>query len=212
MMNRQAGFPWLLAGVLSLSAPLAQADLLVYSADLTPEITGATGSGTATVTIDTVLHSMLVNVVFSGLSGVTTAAHIHCCTAVPGTGTAGVATQTPTFSGFPGGVSAGTYLNTFDLTLPGSWNTTFVNNNGGTPALAEAVLLAGLEDERTYLNIHTNLFPGGEIRGFLVRNVAEPGSMALLGLAVSGLMITRRRGLKPLPDPRPGASAAPAGA
>ena len=212
MMNRQAGFPWLLAGVLSLSAPLAQADLLVYSADLTPEITGATGSGTATVTIDTVLHSMLVNVVFSGLSGVTTAAHIHCCTAVPGTGTAGVATQTPTFSGFPGGVSAGTYLNTFDLTLPGSWNTTFVNNNGGTPALAEAVLLAGLEDERTYLNIHTNLFPGGEIRGFLVRNVAEPGSMALLGLAVSGLMITRRRGLKPLPDPRPGASAARAGA
>ncbi len=212
MMNRQAGFPWLLAGVLSLSAPLAQADLLVYSADLTPEITGATGSGTATVTIDTVLHSMLVNVVFSGLSGVTTAAHIHCCTAVPGTGTAGVATQTPTFSGFPGGVSAGTYLNTFDLTLPGSWNTTFVNNNGGTPALAEAVLLAGLEDERTYLNIHTNLFPGGEIRGFLVRNVAEPGSMTLLGLAVSGLMITRRRGLKPLPDPRPGASAAPAGA
>ena len=212
MMNRQAGFPWLLAGVLSLSAPLAQADLLVYSADLTPEITGATGSGTATVTIDTVLHSMLVNVVFSGLSGVTTAAHIHCCTAVPGTGTAGVATQTPTFSGFPGGVSAGTYLNTFDLTLPGSWNTTFVNNNGGTPALAEAVLLAGLEDERTYLNIHTNLFPGGEIRGFLVRNVAEPGSMALLGLAVSGLMITRRRGLKPLPDPRPGASAAHAGA
>ena len=212
MMNRQAGFPWLLAGVLSLSAPLAQADLLVYSADLTPEITGATGSGTATVTIDTVLHSMLVNVVFSGLSGVTTAAHIHCCTAVPGTGTAGVATQTPTFSGFPGGVSTGTYLNTFDLTLPGSWNTTFVNNNGGTPALAEAVLLAGLEDERTYLNIHTNLFPGGEIRGFLVRNVAEPGSMALLGLAVSGLMITRRRGLKPLPDPRPGASAAPAGA
>ncbi|MBT9496184.1 CHRD domain-containing protein [Zoogloea oleivorans] len=211
-MNRQAGFPWLLAGVLSLSAPLAQADLLVYSADLTPEITGATGSGTATVTIDTVLHSMLVNVVFSGLSGVTTAAHIHCCTAVPGTGTAGVATQTPTFSGFPGGVSAGTYLNTFDLTLPGSWNTTFVNNNGGTPALAEVVLLAGLEDERTYLNIHTNLFPGGEIRGFLVRNVAEPGSMALLGLAVSGLMITRRRGLKPLPDPRPGASAAPAGA
>lgn len=212
MMNRQAGFPWLLAGVLSLSAPLAQADLLVYSADLTPEITGATGSGTATVTIDTVLHSMLVNVVFSGLSGVTTAAHIHCCTAVPGTGTAGVATQTPTFSGFPGGVSAGTYLNTFDLTLPGSWNTTFVNNNGGTPALAEVVLLAGLEDERTYLNIHTNLFPGGEIRGFLVRNVAEPGSMALLGLAVSGLMITRRRGLRPLPDPRPGASAAPAGA
>ena len=212
MMNRQAGFPWLLAGVLGLSAPLAQADLLVYSADLTPEITGATGSGTATVTIDTVLHSMLVNVVFSGLSGVTTAAHIHCCTAVPGTGTAGVATQTPTFSGFPGGVSAGTYLNTFDLTLPGSWNTTFVNNNGGTPALAEVVLLAGLEDERTYLNIHTNLFPGGEIRGFLVRNVAEPGSMALLGLAVSGLMITRRRGLKPLPDPRPGASAAPAGA
>ena len=212
MMNRQAGFPWLLAGVLSLSAPLAQADLLVYSADLTPEITGATGSGTATVTIDTVLHSMLVNVVFSGLSGVTTAAHIHCCTAVPGTGTAGVATQTPTFSGFPGGVSTGTYLNTFDLTLPGSWNTTFVNNNGGTPALAEVVLLAGLEDERTYLNIHTNLFPGGEIRGFLVRNVAEPGSMALLGLAVSGLMITRRRGLKPLPDPRPGASAAPAGA
>ena len=125
------------------------------------------GSGTTTVTYDSTAHLLGLSVNFTGLLGNTTAAHIHCCTSVPGVGTAGVATQTPTFSGFPLGVTSGTYSNTFDLTLAPSWNAAFITANGGTPAGAEAALAAGLAAGRAYLNIHTSSFPGGEIRAFL---------------------------------------------
>jgi CHRD domain len=79
-----------------------------------------------------------------------------------------VATTTPTFAGFPLGVTAGTYHIILDLTLATSWNAAFIAANGGTTAGAEAALAAGLNAGNTYLNIHTNVFPGGEIRGFLI--------------------------------------------
>ncbi len=187
MTHRQAGFQWFVAGMLAVAAPLAQAELVIYSATLSgaSEATAnaSPGFGTAKVTIDTLAHSMLVDVIFGGLLGNTTASHIHCCTPVPDTGTAGVATQLPNFSGFPLGVTSGTYSKTFDLTLASSWNPAFITNHGGTPALAEFDLMTGLAGEQAYLNIHTNQFPAGEIRGFLVRDVAEPGSLTLVGLA-----------------------------
>ena len=68
--------------------------------------------------------------------------------------------------GFPLGVTAGTYTRTFDMTDPASYNPAFVTANGGTTG-AEAALLAGLQAGQAYLNIHTTMFPGGEIRGFL---------------------------------------------
>ena len=67
-----------------------------------------------------------VEVSFSGLVGTTTAPHIHCCTASPLSGNAGVATLTPTFTGFPLGVTSGTY----HLTLSPSWNPAFVTAHG----------------------------------------------------------------------------------
>src|SRR5437763_8783364 len=67
------------------------------------------GTGFAVITIDSTANTLnIVSDVFSGLLGTTTASHIHCCTAVPGAGTAGAATQTTSFSGFPLGVTAGT--------------------------------------------------------------------------------------------------------
>src|SRR5438045_1981365 len=59
------------------------------------------GTGVAEVDFDTVADTMRVSVAFQGLLGTTTASHIHCCTTVPLTGTAGVATQVPTFPSFP---------------------------------------------------------------------------------------------------------------
>ena len=130
--------------------------------------------------------------IFSGLTSGNTAAHVHCCTAVPLTGTVGVATTTPTFTGFPTGATSGTYHHLFDLTQSSSFNGSFVNANGGTPAGAEAALAAGLAAGRAYLNIHTSPFPGGEIRGFLTQT-PEPGTLLLVGLPLLGLAAAARR-------------------
>jgi hypothetical protein len=145
----------------------------------------SSGTGTAFVTLDDIAETMRVQVSFSGLIGTTTAAHIHAATAAPGTGTAGVATPTPTFPGFPLGVSSGSYDQTFDMTLPSSYNVAFVTNNGGNPASAEAALFAAIADGRAYLNIHTNAFPGGEIRGFFAPVAAVPGPLPLVGAGVA---------------------------
>ena len=123
------------------------------------------GTGTAVVTWDTTTSMMTVNVIFGGLTTGTTASHIHCCVAAPGT--AGVATTTPTFTGFPLGVTSGNYSHTFDMLDVSSYNPSFVTANGGTAASAEAVLFAGLQAGQAYLNVHTSANPGGEIRGFL---------------------------------------------
>lgn len=138
------------------------------------------GTGTGEVSVDSETHQMRVTVAFSGLTGTVTASHIHAPTAVAGVGTAGVATQTPTFTGFPSGVTVGSYDHTFDMTQASSYNASFLNNatNLGNPMLAEASLYQAMADGKAYLNIHTNVFTGGEIRGFLIpRAVAtESGS------------------------------------
>ena len=130
-------------------------------------------------------HTLRLQASFTGLIGTTTAAHIHGPTAVPLTGTAGVATTTPTFPGFPLGVTAGTYDQTFDLTSLSSYNPAFVTANGGTAASAEAALFSAIDTDRSYLNIHSTVYGGGEIRGFLTK---VPDGGATLGLLSLGFM------------------------
>jgi len=153
-------------------------------------------TGLAEVGFDIVAHTMKVDVTFSGLLGTTTASHIHSPTALPGIGTAGVATQVPTFVGFPLGVTSGTYDHTFDTSLDSTYNPAFETAHGGTAAGAEAALAASLAVGTAYLNIHTNLFPAGEIRGFLEpapQAVPEPTTMLLLGSGLIGLWGARRK-------------------
>lgn len=124
------------------------------------------GIGSATLEVDTATHLWTMHVSFSGLLGNTTASHTHAPTANPGVLTAGVATTTPYFAGFPIGVTSGTYDNTFDMTLSSSYNSTFITNNGGTTASAELALAQAIADGKAYLNIHTQAVGSGEIRGF----------------------------------------------
>jgi hypothetical protein len=172
----------------------ATADIITYGASLSgpgespPNTSQATGF--AQVTIDTVLNTMRVQVTFSGITSLTTASHIHATTALPGTGTAGVATTVPRFPGFPQGVTSGTYDQTFDMTMASSYNPPFVAANGGTPASAEAALFAAMAADEAYLNIHSNQFPGGEIRGFLTP-VPAPPALVLIGLG-AGCVALRR--------------------
>jgi hypothetical protein len=108
-------------------------------------------------------------------------AHIHCCLAslfAAGTNV-GVATTVPAFPGFPLGVTSGTYDHVLDLTSASSYNPAFVTMQGGTVVAAEAALINGIETGKTYLNIHTTNFPGGEIRGFLVAS-PTPAQLSLL--------------------------------
>jgi len=124
------------------------------------------GTGSATLVVDTATHLWTLHVDFTGLLGTTSASHTHAPTAVAGTGTASVATTTPTYAGFPLGVTSGTYDNVFDMTQSTSYNPSYVTANGGTTASAEAALAAAIAAGKAYLNIHSSVVSGGEIRGF----------------------------------------------
>jgi hypothetical protein len=180
--------------LLMLSAAFSFAGIITYTGALSGAnenpATLSNGTGLAIVTIDNVAQTMEVNVTFSGLFTPDSAAHIHCCVAQGGN--AGVATITPTFTGFPTGVTAGSYDHVFDLTSAGTYNPAFVTLQGSL-ANAENALLTGLAADMTYLNIHTTSSPGGEIRGFLVAT-PEPQTW-VLALAGFGLLWVARRKL-----------------
>ena len=182
------------------AAPAAFADTIYYRATMsgTAEAppNASPGYGVAFFILDDVALTFSMNVPFFDLIGTTTVAHIHCCTATPLAGTAGVATATPSFPGFPSGVTTGLYEQTFSLADASFYNPAYITANGGTVDSARAAFLSGLAGNQSYFNIHTSEYPGGEIRGFLVAApIPEPAtwSMLGLGLGVLGLWGRRRR-------------------
>lgn len=193
-MNRSlSGIALLLA--LALPASTAETATLLYrgtfsGANENPPVPSA-GTGLAEVSYDDVAHMLGISVSFSGLTGPTTAAHIHVAS-VPG-GNGGVATQVPSFVGFPLGVTAGSYAQTFDLTQSSSWNPAFITDNGGTTAGAEAALANALAGGLAYFNVHTSFAPGGEIRANLAIPELSTWMAMIVGFGVMGVALRRRR-------------------
>jgi hypothetical protein len=185
----------LVAVLIGISAS-ANADVFVFQTALDGPSefppNASPGTGFARVDYDNVAHTMRVQANFTGLLGTTTAAHIHSPIPLVGDPVASVATQTPSFSGFPLGVTNGSMDTTFDLTMASSWNASYIAANGGTPAGAEAAFFTEMTAGRSYFNIHTGQFPAGEIRGFLAL-IPEPSSLALAGLGLLAAIAARRR-------------------
>jgi hypothetical protein len=127
-----------LAGILVLSGTMAFASPITYVASLSgpkeSPANSSTATGNATVILDTAANTLQVHVSFSGITTGTAASHIHCCTATPFTGIAGVATTTPTFAGFPLSVTSGVYNNTLDCIVDGN-----VDSMSENPVLPEGM-------------------------------------------------------------------------
>jgi hypothetical protein len=149
------------------------------------------GTGSVLVVIDDVANTMGIFLTFSNLVGPTTVAHIHV---INGPGdpnpfdTIGpVATTTPSFPSFPVGFTFGAFGDTFDMLSAGSYRPGFITDAGGIVQARDA-LFGAIANGTAYFNIHTTVFPGGEIRGFFQPRVApepgtvpEPATLLLLG-------------------------------
>jgi CHRD domain/PEP-CTERM motif len=176
-------------------AAAAHSHITVFQGTFAPEAAGATGSGSLAMEYEADGHTLNIAATWTGLSGTTNNAHIHCCTASPNTGTAGIAlAQSGLLPGFPLGVSSGSYNRLIDLTQTDQYSAGFVTASGGTAALAEARLIANLESGNAYFNIHSTTFGGDEVRAFVIA-VPEPQTYALMlaGLGLVGVTPMRRR-------------------
>jgi len=124
----------------------SQAATTTFKADLkgSSEVPSNTtsGTGSATVTLDSATNAITWNVTFSGLTGPATAAHIH-----------GPA---------PVGKNAGVLV---WLSTKGKTATSPLSGSGKLTAAQASDLMNGL----CYVNVHTSANPGGEIRGQLVK-------------------------------------------
>ena len=119
----------------------------------------STATGVVIGTYNDITNILSISVMFNGLSGSATASHIH------GPATPGVnAPVLIPLTGFPTGVTSGTYSNSFILTPE-----------------QESMMFCGM----LYLNIHSLIYPGGELRTQL-KEGSTSGNITTLDLALTG--------------------------
>jgi hypothetical protein len=183
-----------LMAFIGLLATPSQAAVLTWTASLSgaQEIppTASTATGSGWVQYDEATNVLSLYVDWQGLTGDGIQAHIHCCVANP-PGNAGIAIDLwlPADSPQP---ATGSFSASWDLDLVDPFRAAFLTANGGTTSGALAALIAAMDanEGRAYFNIHTTLYPGGEIRGNL--EVPEPAGLSLM-LAGFGAVLLRRQ-------------------
>ncbi|CAN5855890.1 hypothetical protein BH24CHL6_BH24CHL6_15220 [soil metagenome] len=155
-MRRAAALLATLALLALPATALAHEDFtadLTGDAEVPPVTTDGTGSATATISDDE--SSIDFEVTFEGLSGPATMAHIHWGSA----DVAGPVIIWLTEVGVPDG--------SYESPLSGTaTEAEFMAAEGGPQTFAEA--LDAIRDGNTYVNVHTEANPGGEVRGQLM--------------------------------------------
>lgn len=163
-----------IAAAAALPVSAATTTFIASLSSLGEPVPTSTATGFATISFDDVLNAVSVQLSFAGLASAAPFGHIHCCTAVPGTGSGLVALG---FTNFPSAAS-GSYFASL---------TSF--SNGAT----FASLLAGAKAGTAYANIHTpGTYAGGEIRGFLAP-IPEPETYALMLAGLGAVAWAARR-------------------
>lgn len=166
----------------------AEASLVTFTANLTgsqqvPTPNSSPATGSAILTLDTVADTYTVNLSVFNMDPANLV---------------NVASFSPVHIHVGGAGVNGGILN--DLGAPSNTTRSDFGTFGfvysGSGIAVDAATKAELLANNTYINIHTNRYPGGEIRGQLMRSasaVPEPAAGLALGLAAAGFVAVRVR-------------------
>ena len=153
---------FVLAVLLSVRAVSIHANTILFEASLDgpQDATASPAIGFGSVVLDDVAHTITVNESWTGLSAPATASHIHG-PAAPGSNAAVIFP----FSNVPSVISGSIPQQSFSIS---------------------DAQIAQLEAGLDYFNVHSSLFPGGEIRG-QIRAVPDSGA-GMAGLLTLGFL------------------------